>query len=63
MIHLILSIISNIVALIKFKKTDEKVIENKKRELAQKHIDDQKKLIVKTHKTNDLTDIRKMLGD
>lgn len=63
MIHLILSIISNIVALIKFKKTDEKVIENKKRELAQKHIDDQKKLIEKTHKTNDLTDIRKMLGD
>lgn len=63
MIHLILSIISNIVALIKFKKTDEKVIENKKRELAQQHIDDQKKLIEKTHKTNDLTDIRKMLGD
>ena len=63
MIKHILSIISNLVALFKFKKTAAKVLENKKRKLEQQQIDLHKKIIADTHKTNDLEEIRKLLGD
>lgn len=63
MIKYILSIIANLVTLFKFKKTDAKVIENKKRKLEQQQIDLHKKIIAETHETNDLEEIRKLLGD
>lgn len=63
MIKHILSIIANLVALFKFKKTDAKVIENKKRKREQQQFDLHKKIIADTHKTNDLEEIRKLLGD
>lgn len=63
MIKHILSIIANLVALFKFKKTDAKVLENKKRKREQQQFDLHKKIIAETHKTNDLEEIRKLLGD
>lgn len=59
----ILLIISNLISLFKFKKTDAKVIENKKRKREQQQMDLHKKVIADTHKTNDLEEIRKLLGD